>query len=201
VCLALECFVFAIIPLSTRYPVRSLLRLQACVTAILFVAALLARRSEAARPHWQVLYAFFVGSMAVLLSTLLGSRLLEALPLVPVSPAWIALSRLSEAAWRVGTILLLMAAGGASLRSMYLTRARLGLGLTVGLAAPQHQHPIRRSSQHELAVADPCAFAHCRPPRGGAPAGVGGHVSWQERDPVPTRMPASRRSPALSARP
>jgi membrane protease YdiL (CAAX protease family) len=65
---------------------------------------------------------------------MLGDRMLEAVSLVPVSPAWIALSRLSEAAWRVTIIVLLMLAGGASVRSMYLTRGRLGLGLAVGLA-------------------------------------------------------------------
>jgi len=133
-CLALELVVFAMLPLSSWLPARPLLYLQACITAILLSAALLARSREAGRPHWQLLYAFFVGSAALLLSTLFADKLLEALSMVPVSPAWIALSKLSEAAWRVMTILLLMLAGGASLRSMYLTRGKLAFGLTAGLA-------------------------------------------------------------------
>lgn len=107
---------------------------QACVSGALFVGVLSARRAEAGRSRWEVLYAFFVGSTAVLCSTLLGGRLLEALAVVPVSPAWIALSKVSEATCRVVTIVALIAVSGASLRSVYLTRGRLGLGLGVGLA-------------------------------------------------------------------
>jgi membrane protease YdiL (CAAX protease family) len=134
VCFVLEAMVFAILPLSSRLPLRPLLYLHACVTAIFLAAALLARKSDAAERYWQVLYALFVAATAVLLSTLFSERLLEAFPLVPVSPAWIAVAKLSEGLWRVVPILLLMTAGGASLRSLYLTRGRLGPGLSVGFA-------------------------------------------------------------------
>lgn len=131
-CFGLELSAFAILPLGQWFPMRPLLYLQGCITGIFLTAALLARR--AGRVEWQVLHAFFAGSAAILLSTLFGDLPLESLSLVPVGPAWIGLARLSEAAWRVVTVVVLMAAGGAGLRSMYLTSGRLGLGLGVGLA-------------------------------------------------------------------
>jgi len=130
----LEAMVFAVLPLSARLPIGSLLRLQAGLTAILLIAALLSRWHETASEYWPVLYALFVGAMAVLLSTLFSGRLLELLPLTAASPAWIAVAKLSESLWRVIPILLLMAIGGADLRSMYLAKGRLGLGLGVGIA-------------------------------------------------------------------
>ncbi len=133
-CLVLEVLVFALLPLSARFPVRSLLYFHAGLTAILFVAAVLAARSEAGRPYWQLLYAFFVAGTAVLLSTVLGGLLMEVLRVVPVSAAWIALAKLSESFWRVLAILALMSVAGADLRSMDLAKGRLGLGLVVGLA-------------------------------------------------------------------
>ena len=133
-CFLLQALVFLILPLSSRFPVRSLVPLHAIVTASLLAAALLARRSGAGRRYWQLLFAFFVAGMAVLLSTLFADRLLEALRIVPVSPAWIALAKLSESSWRVATVVLVMLASGADLRSLYLTRGRLALGLSVGFA-------------------------------------------------------------------
>jgi membrane protease YdiL (CAAX protease family) len=134
VCLVLELLVFAILPLSARFPVGSLLYVHAGLTAILLAAALVAARSHAGRPYWQLLYALFAAGTAVLLGTVLGGRLLEALRIVPVSAAWIALAKLSESFWRVLAILALMLAAGADLRSMYLAKGRLGLGLAAGLA-------------------------------------------------------------------
>lgn len=131
---ALEAMVFAILPLSARFPGRPLLIFHAVLTAVMLAAAMLARRSETGKRYGQVFYALFVAGMAVLLSTLFGQGLLEALPLTPVSPAWVAVAKLSESLWRVTTILLLMVAGGAELRSMYLTGGRTRLGLTIGLA-------------------------------------------------------------------
>jgi membrane protease YdiL (CAAX protease family) len=133
-CLIVELLVFVILPLASRLPVGSLLFVHAGITVTVLVAALLVRRSEAGTRYWPLLYAFFAGGTAVLLSTLFAERLLEALTLVSVSAAWIALAKLSEGLWRVTAILLLMAAAGIDLRSLYLAKGRLGLGLTVGLA-------------------------------------------------------------------
>ncbi len=133
-CLVLEVLVFALLPLSARCPVRSLLYVHAGLTVILLAAAVTAARSEVGRPYWQLLYAFFAAGMAVLLSTVLGDLLMEALRVVPVSAAWIALAKLSESFWRVLAVLALMSVAGADLRSMYLAKGRLGLGLAVGLA-------------------------------------------------------------------
>jgi membrane protease YdiL (CAAX protease family) len=133
-CFALEVMAFAILPLSGRLPVSPLLKVHAGLTATFLVAALLSWRSERGNEYWKVLYAMFVASTAVLLSTLFSGRLLEALPLAAATPSWIAVAKLSESVWRVVPVLLLMAFAGADLRSMYLTKGRLGLGLAVGVA-------------------------------------------------------------------
>lgn len=133
-CLILEGLVFAILPLSARFSVKSLLPVHGALTAILLATALVAARSAAGRRYRQLLYAFFAAGTAVLASTILGDRLLEAVRVVPVSSAWIALAKLSEAFWRVLAIVAVMSVAGADLRSLYLAKGRLGVGLAVGLA-------------------------------------------------------------------
>jgi membrane protease YdiL (CAAX protease family) len=134
VSLALELVAFAILPLSSRLRLPELLSLQACLAACLLAGTFASRRLQAARPYSPVLYALFAGGTGMMLAALLGGRTLDALSLASVSPAWIALSRLSDVAWQSVGIVLLMAAVGARPSSMYLTRGRLGFGLGWGLA-------------------------------------------------------------------
>lgn len=130
----LETLVFAILPLSARLPTNTLLPFHAGLTAILLVAALVLRRSENGRPYWQVCYAFFVAGLAVLLSTLFDSSLLQLFGLVPTNPQGVAAAKLSQSIWRVIPILALMAIIGADRRSLFLNKGRIGLGLAVGIA-------------------------------------------------------------------
>lgn len=131
----LEAMVFAIIPLSSRLSINTLLNIHAGITVILLVAALLLRRSDRGKQYWQVSYALFVAGLAVLLSTLFSGSLLELFALTPTNPQGIAIAKLSESLWRVIPILVLMAIIGADRRSMYLNKGKIGLGLTVGIAA------------------------------------------------------------------
>jgi membrane protease YdiL (CAAX protease family) len=130
----LELMVFAILPLSARLPIDPLLYIQAGITAMLLLAALILQRSEAGKPYWQVCYALFAAALAVLLSTLFGGKLLELFGLTPVNPQGIALAKLSESLWRVIPILVLMAVVGAGRQSMYLTKGKIALGLAIGVA-------------------------------------------------------------------
>ena len=130
----LESMVFAILLLSARLPMNTLLYIHAGLDAILLVVALILRRSENGKPYWQVCYAFFVAGLAVLLSTLFGGKLLELFGLTPTNPQGIAVAKLSESLWRVIPILVLMAIIGADRRSMYLNKGKIVLGLAIGVA-------------------------------------------------------------------
>jgi membrane protease YdiL (CAAX protease family) len=130
----LESMVFAILPLSARLPMNTLLYIHAGLDAILLIVALILRRSENGKPYWPVCYAFFVAGLAVLLSTLFGGKLLELFRLTPTNPQGIAVAKLSESLWRVIPILVLMAIIGADRRSMYLNKGKFVLGLAIGIA-------------------------------------------------------------------
>jgi membrane protease YdiL (CAAX protease family) len=133
-CFVLQTMVFAILPLSAQLPINALLYIHAGLTSILLVTALLLRRSERGKEYWQVFYVLFVAGVAVLLSTLFSSSLLELFRLTLGSPSWIAIAKLSESLWRVTPIVVLMAISGADRRSMYLNRGKLSLGVAVGIA-------------------------------------------------------------------
>lgn len=129
-----ESMVFAILPLSARLPTNTLLYIHAGLAAALLVVALILRRSKNAKPYWEVGYAFFLAALAILLSTLFAGRLLELVGLTPTNPQGIAVAKLAETLLRVIPILALMMLAGADLRSMYLNRGRIGLGLAIGIA-------------------------------------------------------------------
>jgi len=129
-----EAAVFAILPLSARWPVSLLLPIHAGLTAALLATALLLRQNDRGRDYWPTAYALFAAGTAVLLSTLFSARLPDLFDLAPGSLPWVAVAKGSESLWRVVPILLLMAVVGGDRRSMYLGRGRLGLGLGVGLA-------------------------------------------------------------------
>ena len=131
----LEAMVFAILPLSERLSINTLVNIHAGFTAALLVAALLLRRTERGKQYWQVLYAFFVAGLAVLLSTLFSGSLLRLFGLTATNPPGIAVAKFSESIWRVIPILVLMTMTGADRRSMYLSKGKTRLGLAVGIAA------------------------------------------------------------------
>ncbi len=132
----MEAMAFAIIPLSARsewiYP---LLRIHAGLTAAFLVASWLLRRSEKGKEYGQVFYAFFVGGLAILFSTLFSGDLIGLLGFAPTNPQGIAMAKLSESTLRVMAVLVMMAVVGADRRSMYLGKGKLGLGLAVGIPA------------------------------------------------------------------
>jgi membrane protease YdiL (CAAX protease family) len=132
-CFVLEFLAFAILPLSNRFPVSSLLVLHGSLVGVLFVAAQACRMRKEAREYWPVLHALFVGGLAVFLSTHFSDRLLEGLPFAVASPAWIAAAKLAESVWRVVPILLLIGLAGDDLQSLYLRGGRIRFGVSVGM--------------------------------------------------------------------
>ena len=105
--------------------------------AFLLLASQFARRSERLGTYWQVLIAFFVALAAISVDFYLGlSRwIIPALGLQAASPAGYAIEKLESSVLSIAVVLLLTKASGDSLRSLYLRRGRLRLGLTVGLIA------------------------------------------------------------------
>lgn len=130
-----ESMVFAIIPLSGFLPRTPLLIMQAVVVALLLGVTLWLRRSTSGRSYWPVFYAFFVGGMAVLVSTVLSGSLLALFgkPDPPTDPQGVALANFSMSLLRVAVILVLMAIVGTEWGSIYLHKGRLGLGLAIGI--------------------------------------------------------------------
>ena len=130
-----EAMVFAIVPLSPYLPKSALLFFHAGLTTTLLVVALLLQRSERGKQYWSVCYAFFVAGAAVLLSGLFADDLLRLAGLTVTTPQGIAVAKFSESILRVVPILALMPIVGFDWRSMYLNKGRIGIWLTVGIAA------------------------------------------------------------------
>jgi membrane protease YdiL (CAAX protease family) len=82
-----------------------------------------------------VFYAFFVGGLAVLVSTIFSGSLMRLLGASdpPTNPQEVGLANFSQSVLRVVTVLVLMAIVRTDWRSMYLQKGRLGLGLAVGI--------------------------------------------------------------------
>lgn len=128
-----ESMVFAIIPLSGFLPMPSLLIMQVVLLAILLIVTLWLRRSEIGRPYWPVCYAFFVGGLAVLVSTIFSDSLMALFGATLANPQGIAIAKFSESLLRVAVILLMAAVVRADWHSIYLQKGRLGLGLAIGI--------------------------------------------------------------------
>jgi membrane protease YdiL (CAAX protease family) len=132
----LEAAAYAILPLSSRAGwMDALLVYQAATSAAFLVASWFLLRSEKGQAYGQVLYVCFTGSLAVLLSTLFSGDFIRLFGFTPTNPQGIAMAKLSESAWRVLAVLVLMAVVGADRRSIYLQKGKLGLGLAVGIPA------------------------------------------------------------------
>ncbi len=131
-----EAMAFVAILLSGFLTGGPLRLIQAVVVAILLGVTLWLRRSASGKPYWPVFYAFFVGGLAVLVSTLFSGSLMGLLGASdpPTNPQEVGLANFSQSALRVATILVLMAIVRTDWRSMYLQKGRLGLGLAIGIS-------------------------------------------------------------------
>jgi membrane protease YdiL (CAAX protease family) len=130
-----EAMVFAIMPLSLYLSKSALLYSHAGLTTTLLVVALLLKRSERGKQYWSICYAFFVAGAAVLVSGLFSDDFLRLGGLTVTTPQGIASAKFSESILRVVPILALMPLVGFDWRSMYLNKGRIGIWLTVGIAA------------------------------------------------------------------
>jgi membrane protease YdiL (CAAX protease family) len=109
------------------------------ITLILgfLAASLLARSSQRFEPYWQILFAYFIASVATTVDLYLPSRewLLRLLNLSIDTPAGLAIDKLDSSIIIIASVILLTKASGSNLSSLYLQRGNLKSGLVIGAIA------------------------------------------------------------------
>jgi membrane protease YdiL (CAAX protease family) len=106
------------------------------LAGIFLVTALFLRRNESMEIYSHIAYAFFIGIVTYFVTSLtLGVRdsLLSTLGDPTHSPRYLAAGKVFEASLVILTILVLTAVWSRDLRSLYLKKGRLGLGLFIGI--------------------------------------------------------------------
>jgi membrane protease YdiL (CAAX protease family) len=134
--LALGLFVFVVLShFRPLLPKPADLPVRIATAAVLLAAALLARRSERFRTYWQVLFALFIGIVAISIDyfMLLGQRVLGWAGIDPNTPAGWAIDKLGGSLTVIVVVVALTLAAGSNLASLRIKKGRLGLGLAVGL--------------------------------------------------------------------
>ena len=101
------------------------------------VGALLARRSRRFKRYWQVLFAYFIASLATTTDYYLPSRdwLLQLFHVSISTPAGIAVDKLDSSIIISISVILLAKASGSNLSSIYLKKGNLKKGLAIGAIA------------------------------------------------------------------
>lgn len=99
------------------------------------VGSLLARRNQHFIQYWQILFAYFIASMATTVDYYLPTRdwLLKLLNLSINTPAGLAIDKLDSSIIIIVLVILLTKAAGRNLSSIYLNRGNLQLGLMIGI--------------------------------------------------------------------
>lgn len=107
------------------------------IAIALLGAALYAQRTERFSRHWPILLAFFIALAAISVDYFsdLSKWILPALKVSGDSPAGWAVDKLESSLLSIAVVILLTRLSGAGLRTLYLRRGRLGLGLIVGFTA------------------------------------------------------------------
>jgi hypothetical protein len=105
------------------------------VSIFLLVVALLARKSKRFEKYWQVLFAFFILTVAVSLEFVFGKYLIKYLGVTDSTPSGWALPKLNECFVVVSVIVIFNFLSGGNLGSIYIQKGNLKLGLIIGLVA------------------------------------------------------------------
>lgn len=100
------------------------------VPIIFFLITVLLYRSERLKEYWSIFYVFFIGGMSFLVAWLVFIFI----PFQGNTVEGIALAKLIEASLIVGTIIVILLATKINLKSTYLQKGNLKLGLIYGLA-------------------------------------------------------------------
>ncbi len=142
--LVILCIGAGILTLSTRYVSGDVVKIAygLVVTALFLALGLFARQRSSLRRFWQLLYAFFIFSVFVLLDNTVphyvGTYILHETP-VPGNPLASTISgsviiQLLELVITVVVVVALTKASGKDLGSLYLRVGRFGRALVIGIA-------------------------------------------------------------------
>jgi len=101
---------------------------------VLFVASQVARKSPRFQKFWLVLFGLFILIFASSLSYISGIYLFKQLNVTDAIPSGWAIMKINEFVVVVGTVLILNKLGGLDLKSLYIQRGNLKLGLIIGLS-------------------------------------------------------------------
>jgi membrane protease YdiL (CAAX protease family) len=115
-------------------PVGLLICIRIAVVVGFLVSALTLYRNVRLRKYWRLAFAYFVASCAVVLSDFIGDWALHISGQSFDTARGFTALKLAEDATIVGTIVAFMFFTRDDPREMFLTKGRLGLGLTIGLS-------------------------------------------------------------------
>ena len=101
---------------------------------ILYAVSQAARKHHRYQKYWLVLFGLFILVFAGSLSYITGIYLYKHLGITDAVPAGWAVLKFNEFVMVVGSVLIMNRLGGLDLRSLYLQRGKLRLGLIIGLS-------------------------------------------------------------------
>jgi uncharacterized protein len=133
--LALSLFVFVVLShFRPLLPKTADLITRICTAAVLLSAALIARRTERFSKYWQIIFALFIGLLAISVDykLVLGQRVGSLLGVNPDTPAGWAVDKMGGELTVVIIVVGLTFAIGGNLASLRIKKGRLALGLAVG---------------------------------------------------------------------
>ena len=100
--------------------------------AILFIVSQTTRIKPPLQKYWLILFGLFILITASSLDYITGTFLIRKIGITDTTPMGWAVQKFNEFVVVVGTVLILNKLGGQDLKSLYIQRGRLGLGLTIG---------------------------------------------------------------------
>ena len=101
---------------------------------LMFVVSQVARKSARFQKFWLVLFGLFILIFASSLSYISGIYLFKHLGITDAVPSGWAVLKFNEFVMVVGSVLLLNKLGGLDLKSLYIQRGKLRLGLIIGVS-------------------------------------------------------------------
>lgn len=104
-------------------------------SAALLVAAWLVHGSRRFEKYWQIIFAFFILSVAISMDWVFGRFLFDSLNMNDHNIAGWVLPKLNDCLVIVSVVIVFTLLTGGSLESIYIQKGNLKLGLTIGLIA------------------------------------------------------------------
>ena len=102
--------------------------------ALLFAVSQATRKSPRFQKYWLILFGLFILAFASSMDYLSGTYLIKQIGITDATPAGWAILKFNEFVVVVGAVLILNKLGGLDLKSLYIQRGNLRLGLIIGVS-------------------------------------------------------------------